>query len=410
MLRKVLLKLLTIFCVIFLVIFLVPSFTSYKKTNKKVNDDLKNEIKIESKDVHDGNFTTNMSTLKDASIKFFDKSESLPTKTGDKETVLLKTLYKEDLTNKLKTSDNIDCDSSKSYAKITKLSDDYELKVYLKCNNNADYTLSRIGEYSYCSSSLCEKDLNKELVNNDINKNNEDGKKTTNESDVKENRKEEVKKEDNKESINNSQTTNNSNTSNTNTNSNKKLVWGPWSDYKRSLCSVSEVKCNEDDYNCRREIETKRVTEKVGNSSNNMHVYPLELQYVRTSSEYLCTNYNYFYINGILYRSTGNYEEVLGLGTYSTSNWTYQGEVKLNSVPNFGGFDYYKFKDIGSDFKTYIFYKYHYNKDINKASVRDNCIGTFKSVNYYNVVKKGYNVNFERPVYADACYMRERVR
>ena len=39
------------------------------------------------------------------------------------------------------------------------------LKVKLKCSDEEDYVLTKLGSYSYCSSEICEKDVNKKDTN-----------------------------------------------------------------------------------------------------------------------------------------------------------------------------------------------------------------------------------------------------
>lgn len=402
--RNLLLKILIIFSIIVLVAFLVPSFANYKKTNKKVNSDT---IKIAEKNVKDGNISSNLNSLTNASLLFF-KDNNIPTKKDDKTTVLLKTLYDKKLTAKLVSSNGTECSSDKSYAKLKKLDSDYQLKVYLKCGNRADYVISHVGKYSYCSTTLCEKDPVKELelFNKSNNSNNSSNSSDTSKTPTVVNINDDSSKIDDSKNDN---TDNNSSSTKAVTPTKITKTWSKWSDYKRDNCSVTDIKCNSNDSNCNREVETKKVQEQIGTYDKNYNIYPLELKNKGSVNGYFCNNYNFFYINGVLYRSTGNYEEILNINGYSTNNWTYVGRQKLSDIPNFGGYMYYKFVTLDDDNKTYIFDVYKYNKDLNKGDI-NNCSKTYRSVNSYNVVKNTYGITRKAPVYATACYSRERVR
>ncbi len=388
MIRNILLKLLVIFGVIFLVIFLVPNFASYKSTNKKVNTDMKN-IAVEEKKSKDTNesLSPSLDTLKTASLMFF-KDNNIPKKKGGKKTVLLNTLYKKKLTNTIKIN-NIKCDSKKSYAKITKLDDDYELKVYLKCGSLSDYKLSHVGKYSYCTSTLCDNDPVKDIISD-----------TPSSNDNKE-----EKSDDNK--INNDNNGNNAPSVNNSPNAKTIPAWSSWSEYRQTSCNTTNVKCDNNDLNCRKEIEVKKESRYSQMVNKNFTVYPISLNYNHTSYENLCSSYNYFNIDGVLYKTNGNYDEIMSLNGYSTNNWTYLGRSYYSDIQGYNGYYYFKF--IGMENDKYIYDAYKFNFMVSRAS-DSYCRNSVKEVKYYTTSKNPYTYTKSVPEYRDVCFYRERVR
>lgn len=101
-------------------------------------------------------FTTNINNMKEAAISYFTTSR-LPKNIGDKERLTLSEMLDKKLLISFLDSNNKKCSLTDSYVEITKMDDEYILKVNLSCSDNSDYILVHLGCYNYCQSGLCEK-------------------------------------------------------------------------------------------------------------------------------------------------------------------------------------------------------------------------------------------------------------
>lgn len=101
-------------------------------------------------------FTTNINNMKDAAVSYFTTSR-LPKNIGDKEKLTLGEMLDKKLLISFLDSNNKKCSLTDSYVEITKMDDEYILKVNLSCSDNSDYILVHLGCYNYCESGLCEK-------------------------------------------------------------------------------------------------------------------------------------------------------------------------------------------------------------------------------------------------------------
>ncbi len=100
-------------------------------------------------------FNQNITTMKEASISYFTLPR-LPEKKGDYVKLTLEEMLKEHLlVSPLDEEGNI-CDVEKSYVEITKDSDEFILKVNLKCGSEEAYILVHLGCYDYCQGTVCE--------------------------------------------------------------------------------------------------------------------------------------------------------------------------------------------------------------------------------------------------------------
>ena len=168
--KDFLLKLILIIIFVFLLIWLLPKFitpTTIVKENNKVCSDI---IDINTKSGSNGNnnstqisvsstriFQENLERMKEAAISYFT-DDRLPSEVGESKTMTLSAMIGEKIITPLIDGKNKACDVDKSYVKITKADDEYILKVNLKDSENEDYILVHLGCYTYCKSTICEKD------------------------------------------------------------------------------------------------------------------------------------------------------------------------------------------------------------------------------------------------------------
>ncbi len=101
-------------------------------------------------------FTTNINNMKDAAISYYTTSR-LPKNIGDKSKLTLGEMLEQKLLISFLDSNNKKCSLTDSYVEITKMDDEYVLKVNLSCSDNSDYILVHLGCYNYCESGVCEK-------------------------------------------------------------------------------------------------------------------------------------------------------------------------------------------------------------------------------------------------------------
>jgi hypothetical protein len=131
---------------IFLLVWLFP-------TKQYIDDSLK-DINVE---INGQSFAENLRTMKEAAITYYT-TPRLPDKVSDKVKLTLGEMIDKKLLLELVNEDGKVCDKTKSYAEVTKMDDEYVLKVNLNCGTKSDYVLVHLGCYNYCETNLCEKE------------------------------------------------------------------------------------------------------------------------------------------------------------------------------------------------------------------------------------------------------------
>lgn len=149
--KDILIQVLFVALFIFLLMWLFPM-------KKDVKNALKN-LDIETSNLqplYDQIFNNNVQTMKEAAISYYT-TPRLPEKIGDEKKMTLSDMLQNNLILPFVDSDGNQCDLLESYVSITKMSDEYILKVNLKCGNYEDYVLVHLGCYNYCDGGICEK-------------------------------------------------------------------------------------------------------------------------------------------------------------------------------------------------------------------------------------------------------------
>ena len=178
---------------IFLIIWLVPK----KSNNKKLQSEIDlNEIK----DIYGDVFSNNMKKMKNSAINYF-VPKRLPKSVDDSMSLTLSQMYNLGIISNLKDKNKKSCDKDESYVEITKNFSNYKMIVSLKCEEDEDYIIVYLNNYSYCKNkSVCEK---RALSNNPTSKEikvKEEERKTVTSDEEKENK--ETKEEKEEETIN----------------------------------------------------------------------------------------------------------------------------------------------------------------------------------------------------------------
>ncbi len=154
------LKLILIVIFVFLLVWLLPKFL-VPAINKANSENGKSCI-AESCDTTGISaltsqiFIDNLNRMKEAAISYYTE-ERLPQEVGQSDTMTLSDMIGKKLLVPLIDKNNKACDVEKSYVKITKLDDEYLLKVNLKDSEKEDYILVHLGCYNYCESYVCQK-------------------------------------------------------------------------------------------------------------------------------------------------------------------------------------------------------------------------------------------------------------
>jgi hypothetical protein len=94
--------------------------------------------------------------MKEAAISYYTVPR-LPKNVNDVKSMTLREMLKEKLLIEFRDANNKTCDLDDSYVEITRLEDEYLLKVNLSCTDNDAYILVHLGCYNYCEGYICEK-------------------------------------------------------------------------------------------------------------------------------------------------------------------------------------------------------------------------------------------------------------
>ena len=98
---------------------------------------------------YDSVFNNNVQSMKDAADSYFTK-DRMPEKVGDSVKLTLQDMLDKKLILPFLDKDCNECDTKKSYVKVTKEEKEYKLEVHLSCPNKEDYIIEPIGCYNFC--------------------------------------------------------------------------------------------------------------------------------------------------------------------------------------------------------------------------------------------------------------------
>ena len=99
-------------------------------------------------------FNNNIQTMKDAAEDYYT-TERMPSKVGKSTKMTLQDMIDKKLIIPFVDKDGKECNTKKSYVKVTKLDNEYELKVSLTCGKETDYVIEKIGCYNFCPTGNC---------------------------------------------------------------------------------------------------------------------------------------------------------------------------------------------------------------------------------------------------------------
>ena len=157
--KDIVIQVLFVAIFIFLLMWLFPMKKDVKNALKNLNIETAN-----LQPLYDQIFNNNVQTMKEAAISYYT-TPRLPEKIGDEKKMTLADMLKNNLILSFADSKGKQCDLLDSYVSITKMSDEYILKVNLKCSEQEDYILVHLGCYNYCDGGICEKKEETPTVN-----------------------------------------------------------------------------------------------------------------------------------------------------------------------------------------------------------------------------------------------------
>lgn len=154
--RDIIIQLFMVILFILIMIWLFPT-KSYLSENFVGKDELQSEISEQLQALYGRLFADNLESMRDAAQGYFTNAR-LPQKIGDSVTLTLEEMLEKKLVLSFKDSNNETCDVNKSYVKVTKMNDEYQMKVQLSCSDYEDYIIVYMGCYDYCDSEICMKE------------------------------------------------------------------------------------------------------------------------------------------------------------------------------------------------------------------------------------------------------------
>ena len=154
--KDIILQLLLVILFVFIMIWLFPT-KNYLKENFVGKDELSSEIAMQLEGLYGRLFTDNIESMRDAAEGYFT-NERLPKNIGDSVTLTLDEMLENKLVLAFKDSNNKTCNVNNSYVQVTKMNDEYQMKVQLSCSDYEDYIIVYMGCYDYCDSDVCVKE------------------------------------------------------------------------------------------------------------------------------------------------------------------------------------------------------------------------------------------------------------
>ena len=131
--RDFILKLILILIIVFLLIWLLPKFLKPNTSSVQDLSPLTAQI-----------FADNLERMKEAAVSYYT-DERLPKNVGDSDNMTLRDMIGKKLLVPFVDKNGKACEVDESYVKITKMDDEYLMKVNLKCSDDEDYILVHMG-------------------------------------------------------------------------------------------------------------------------------------------------------------------------------------------------------------------------------------------------------------------------
>lgn len=335
-LRKFLLRLIFVITFICLLIWLIPKFTSPKLNNQ--ND-------LETSPIKNPVFKSNLQKLQEVGVDYYTK-ERLPKEVGTSSKLTLGDMISKKLIVPLVDQENRACDSKKSYVKVTKMEQEYLMKVNLKCPKEEDYILVHLGNYNYCDTAVCpkkeielEKEKSKPKEEISFGKKNVSQKSipTTNEVNetIVENKP--IETEIKEPEITKPTQIAGYEYEYKKVEGAKYSAWSNWTPWQHTNCSTTAYGCDDHDPNCLKKVQVFKRKEQVGTYNKEYVTTRQEIKYTNSYEQQTCANYNYISFGNRLYIATNAYSTINAVTSTTQRNiegWKYNGRKSFATPPN----------------------------------------------------------------------------
>ena len=350
-------------------------------------------------------FADNLEKMKEAAISYYT-DERLPQAVGESDTMTLSDMIGKKLIVALIDENNKACDVEESYVQITKMENEYLLKVNLKDSVKEDYILVHLGCYTYCDSYICEKQdtpikqaVSSEPIasvpvkagvddtvyvseggNSNVNNNCTSGTDCDNDINI-----------DIDIDIDNDNNNNNNNNNNGSTTTPDEELpnpddddkepdtpveepddeteylyeyqknqdasfteWSDWSAWEETSCSTPEYNCNSNDPTCLKKVQRYDRKEQIG---TYLKKYEKQRQVLTQTGSYQqksCANFNYYIISDKTYATTTTttykvvQQVITTAGQTSGGGWVYNGRASYDNPPRDTATTQYKF--VGANY------------------------------------------------------------
>lgn len=430
-LRSFLLKLIFVLIFVFLLIWLIPKATTQKLENKNDTD--------LSPTSHDEVFAENLEKMQKVAVDYYQK-DRLPQTVGSSDKMTLSSMIQKKLIVPLVDHQNNKCDVHKSYVKVTKLDQEYLMKINLKCKKEEDYILVHMGDYSYCDGDICPK-KDTEILEEESNP---------------------VEEVDFGKNYSSSQGENissdDSNISDVTveepevsvpvhtpgylyeyqkTTGAKYSDWSKWSAWSRTSCNTVAYGCNDSNPSCMKKLQVYKRKEQIGTYDKEYVAGRVEFKQAGDYSQQVCANYDYISYNNQLYVLTAPYTTinyVTSATRSSVNGWKYEGRKSFSEVPSDTLTTRYKF--VEADFSgcsstctvapKRVYDVYRYTGEIgvvgsatgsqnvttlNNKIIKVNCVGsTKKTIPIYGSITTYEKALRKEALYGTVCYQSTKTR
>lgn len=417
-------------------------------------------------------FQDNLDRMKDAAISYYT-NDRLPVEPGDKSKMTLKEMIEKKLLVELYDKNNKKVNEEASYVEITKMDNEYLLKVNIKDSEKEDYILVHLGCYNYCKSLLCEKQ--EDLSNVQV-------KASRTSSYVA------ITPGYNSYSVQSSNVPSTTvinryytgqpiynytyNTTTTNTTITvinnitctscenptpsqqeyeyeyKKTTgatigdWSAWSSWEKADCNTQEVKCSDNNPECKKEVQTFSRKEHIGDYNKTFAKERQEQRQVASYKEKACSKFNYLIVDQAHYKlsSTIEYTKISQVTTTREAairvagGWTFVERKSYTTAPKDTLTTHYKF--VGADYSSctsvclsdpqFIYDKYTYTRnDLTYTKVltettldaSHNVVATAacgeiveKEIPVYRTITVTDKSTINKPLYGTVCYKSTKTR
>lgn len=142
--RTIILQILAIVLFVLIMIWLFPT-KDYADGTYVTKDTLLDSLQS----IYGRNFASNIESMRDAAKDYFT-NERLPKKVGESVTLTLGEMQDKKLVLTMIDSNNQACNTTKSYVTVTKMDNEYQMKIQLSCTDYSDYIIDYLGCYDYC--------------------------------------------------------------------------------------------------------------------------------------------------------------------------------------------------------------------------------------------------------------------